>query len=95
MEKSPDAFYLMRGKKGTPQAPQDDKEEYTFVIKNIALYVQQGTLSLPLYQEIMRLWPSNDILYHFRRFDVLHIHTSAGSTFLNSDKLWSEAESPG
>jgi len=38
LEKSPDAFYLMRGKKVQGGQFVDDKEEYTFVIKNIALY---------------------------------------------------------
>ncbi len=35
LEKSPDAFYLMRGKKAQGGQFVDDKEEYTFCLKSI------------------------------------------------------------
>jgi hypothetical protein len=95
LDKSADKFYIMRGKKNQGGVYVDDSEEYTFVIKSIVLYVQQGTLSLPLYEEIMRSWPSNDILYHFRRFDVMPLCVTSNTRCFYSDKLWSEADSPG
>ena len=93
LEKSTDKFFLMRGKL-QGQTPVADTTEYSFVIKKICLYVQSGTLSLPLYQEILRMWPENDILYHFRRFSVLNLNLGVSKQNYDSDQLWSESDSP-
>jgi hypothetical protein len=93
LEKSREEFYLMVGK--TNEAvPATDNEKYIFLINDCCLYVQTGTLNVVLYQEIERRWPKEDIIYFFRRFDMLELNLGKGSAGLFSETLWSESINP-
>jgi hypothetical protein len=79
----------------TNESPaKKDVEEYVFLISDCCLYVQTGTLNAILYQEIQRRWPKEDIIYFFRRFDLLEINLGIGSGGLYSERLWSESINP-
>ena len=71
-----------------------DDEKYLFFISNICLYVQKGTLNVGLYDEIQRRWAKEDILYFFRRFDMLELNMPIGSSGLFSERLWNESINP-
>ena len=71
-----------------------DDEKYLFFISEICLYVQTGTLNAILYEEIKQRWPKEDIIYFFRRFDMLELNMPIGSSGLFSERLWNESINP-
>jgi hypothetical protein len=93
LEKSRDEFYLMVG--NTNEAvPKEDTEEYMFEISNCCMYVQTGTLNYVLHDEILRRWPKEDIVYFFRRFDMLDIRLGENCSGLVTERLWTQSINP-
>lgn len=73
---------------------KEDPNNYTFVISDITLFVQIGTLNAVLYSEIQRRWTKEDILYFFRRFDLLELNVGIGTGGLVSETLWCATQNP-
>lgn len=93
LEKNDDVFYLMVGK--TNESPsKEDSEKYTFTVSEVFLYVQTATLNVEMYREIEIRWPKEDVLYFFRRFDILEIQLGLGTGGLFSESLWCESVNP-
>jgi len=93
LEKQTDPFFLMVGMSNAT-VPIKDNEKYCFFIDECKLYVQIGTLNVLLYKEIERRWPSEDILYFFRRFSILEQQIGIGKAAFTSNQLWSESINP-
>ena len=74
--------------------PKDDTNKYVFLISDCCLYVQTGTLNFVVYQEIERRWPTEDIVYFFRRFDMLELNLGIGQGGYFSKTLWCESMNP-
>lgn len=74
--------------------PKVDTEKYTFTVSDVCLYVQCATLNVEMYREIEIRWPKEDVLYFFRRFDMLEIQLGIGSGGLFSESLWCESVNP-
>jgi GTP cyclohydrolase III len=71
-----------------------DDEKYIFFLSDVCLYVQIGTLNNVLYDEITRRWSKEDVLYFFRRFDMLEITAGINSSGVYSQQLWNESINP-
>lgn len=91
LEKARDDFYLMVPPKydGTT-----DDEKYVFFLSDVCLYVQTGTLNVVLYNEITQRWAKEDILYFFRRFDMIEFTAGSNCSGLYSTQLWNESINP-
>ena len=87
LQRAPDAFVLMVGKKFTDPVV-DDNEKYKLSLLNISLYVPVGVLSDPMYKSIIGRWPTEPIVYHYRPTSITCTNIALGTSEWISDSLF-------